>query len=353
MSLNAEQPPGRNVRSRPYSRTGRRRRGEGLYAALDLGTNNCRLLVARQDGDGFRIVDAFSRVVRLGEGLEESGILSDAAMQRTIEALRVCGAKIRRWDVERGRYVATAACRQAANCEEFLDRVEADTGIRIETIPAAEEARLTLAGCVPLLDTALPHALVFDIGGGSTEIIWLRVEETGARMIDWTSLPFGVVSLSERHGLGPFDADAYEAIVGELAALLAPFCERHDIAGQIGRTGVQMLGSSGTVTTLAGLSMNLPRYERSRVDGSYLDFATVSGLTAHLRAMSPNQRAAHSCIGRERADLMAAGCAILDAICRRWPAGRLRVADRGLREGILAELFGRGTIVAAADNDRR
>jgi len=327
----------------------RKRRPE-TCAALDLGTNNCRLLIARAARGGFRIIDAFSRVVQLGEGVEETGRLSEAAIVRTIEALKVCAAKIRKREVARGRYVATAACRNAENCEDFLERVERETGLAIEIITAEEEARLTLAGCLPLLNGAAPRALVFDIGGGSTEVLWLDVNGQGTRVIDWISLPLGVVTLTERFGQGPFLPDTLDDIVGELLGQLEPFCERHDIVRHVHNADVQMLGSSGTVTTLAGLSQELPRYDRARVDGSFLEFEAVHRLTAMLSAMHSEERARHPCIGRERADMMAAGCAILEAICRRWPVGRLRVADRGIREGILVDLLGRKEDDAAARN---
>ncbi len=347
--------PGRHFangpQTSPRQRRQRRRRPE-FCAALDLGTNNCRLLIARPAPDGFRIVDAFSRVVQLGAGVEETGRLSDEAVARTIDALRVCASKIRRRGVRRGRYVATAACRKAQNCEAFLAHVARETGLAIEIISAEEEARLTLAGCVPLLNGTTPRALVFDIGGGSTEVLWLDVDAPRHRIIDWISLPLGVVTLTERHGRGPFIPAAYRTIVDELLGHLQPFCERHEIARHVQDAEVQMLGSSGTVTTLAGLSLELPRYDRSRVDGSFLEFEAVHRLTGLLSAMSSEDRAQHPCIGRERADMMAAGCAILEAICQRWPVGRLRVADRGVREGILVDLLGRrGDEAAAGDVD--
>lgn len=340
-----------SISSQPRRTSARRDRRDGdLCAALDLGTNNCRLLIARPDGDGFHIVDAFSRIVRLGEGVEETGRLSETAMRRSIEALKVCAAKIRRRGVKRGRYVGTAACRNAANCQEFLDRVAAATGLAIETIAAEEEARLTVAGCLPLVDPETPRALVFDIGGGSTELMWLRVGDSDVEIIDVISLPFGVVSLTERFGSGPFEAESYDEMVAVLHDWIAPFCDRHGIAERVRGAGVQMLGSSGTVTTLVGVSKRLRRYDRARVDGAFLGFEVVHGLAGELRAMTPADRAAYPCIGRERADMMAAGCAILEAICRRWPVGRLRVADRGVREGILVDLMGRGRSVAALGN---
>ena len=233
------------------------RRGNGLCAALDLGTNNCRLLIAQPNAGSFRIVDAFSRIVRLGEGVAESRRLTEEAMRRTIDALKVCAAKIRRRGVLRGRYVGTAACRKADNNAQFIERVKAETGIDIETITAEEEARLTLAGCLPLIDRTRRHALVFDIGGGSTEVMWLTNDGAGARMCDWTSLPFGVVTLTERYGRGPFEEQRYRTILDDLQNHLEPFCRRHGIDRLVTESAVQMLGASGTVTTLAGMSLGL------------------------------------------------------------------------------------------------
>lgn len=327
-------------RSTP-GRLRRMRRRNGLCAALDLGTNNCRLLIAQPHAEGFRVVDAFSRIVRLGEGVAESRRLTEEAMRRAIDALKVCAAKIRRRGVLRGRYVGTAACRKADNNAQFIERVKAETGIEIETITAEEEARLTLSGCLPLIDRSRPHALVFDIGGGSTEVMWLTNDDAGTCMTDWTSLPFGVVTLTERYGRGPFQEQRYSAILGELQQHLEPFCIRHGIDRLVAESAVQMVGASGTVTTLAGMSLGLSRYDRARVDGSFLEFDVVHELAGRLRGMSVRDRAGNPCIGRDRAEMMLAGCAILEAMCRRWPIGRLRVADRGLREGILVDLFGR------------
>jgi len=311
------------------------------FAALDLGTNNCRLLVARPADDGFRVIDAFSRIVRLGEGIGRTGRLSEAAMDRTLSALAVCATKIRRRGVWRSRAVATEACRRAANFAEFRDRVRRETGLRLELIPSAEEARLALAGCAPLLDPAVDHALMFDIGGGSTELMWLGTDG-GERpeLIDWISLPFGVVTLAELHGGDRMPAAIYERLVAQVTAALAEFDARHGIRARVVAGDVQMLGSSGTVTTLAGVFQNLPRYDRSAVDGSFLDFTEVHRVSRRLQDMDYAGRAAHPCIGHDRADLVVAGCAVLEAICRTWPVGRLRIADRGVREGILLELMG-------------
>lgn len=316
------------------------------YGALDLGTNNCRLLIARPAAHGFRVIDAYSRIVRLGQGLSATGRLSEAAMARTIEALAVCAEKIRRRRVTRLRAVATEACRRAANCGEFIEHARRATGIKLEIISNSEEASLALRGCAPLLSPKRPHALIFDIGGGSTEVNWIEVtpDETWPaqavpRPIAWHSVPIGVVTLAEAYGGHDIAVRTYEKMVDEVTAALLPFEAEHDLAGPVGRNQVQMLGTSGTVTTLAGVHKRLARYSRTRVDGAHLDFNTISALSRRIAGMSYDARAEHPCIGPERADMVVAGCAILDAICRIWPVGRLRVADRGLREGILFNLM--------------
>jgi exopolyphosphatase / guanosine-5'-triphosphate,3'-diphosphate pyrophosphatase len=334
--------------------------GGPVLAALDLGTNNCRLLVARPRGEGFRVVDAFSRIVRLGEGLAATGALSAAAMDRTVDALKVCAAKMRRQRVTHARAVATEACRQAENCAEFLARVRAETGIEIEIIPNQEEAALAFAGCAPLLHEAPARALLFDIGGGSTEVGCLELAPDGSHrpgvhrpgvhrpgahhlsahhLSDWRSIPIGVVNLAERHGADRISAEGYESMVRETMAGLDGFGLAGALATAAAAGELQMLGTSGTITTLCGVHLDLPRYDRAQVDGAYLDFATIERISGRLAAMSWEERAAIPCIGRERADLVVAGCAILAAICRLFPVGRLRVADRGVREGILFGLL--------------
>jgi exopolyphosphatase / guanosine-5'-triphosphate,3'-diphosphate pyrophosphatase len=319
------------------------------YAALDLGTNNCRLLIARPAHGGFRVIDAFSRIVRLGEGMTATGALSDAAMERTIEALRICAAKIAHRRASVGRYVATEACRRAANCGEFLARVREEIGIELEIISTAEEARLVVTGCAPLLHPRIPYAVVFDIGGGSTEIVWLRhsYRDSGPgrpwrsrpEILGSVSLPFGVVTFTERFGGIEVSPAIYRAMVAEAEAALAPFEQEYRIQRQVRARQVQMLGSSGTVTTLAGVHLALPRYIRAMVDGSILTFDQIELVSRHLAGLDIEGRAASPCVGRERADLVLSGCAILDAICATWPVGRLRVADRGIREGILFDLI--------------
>jgi exopolyphosphatase/guanosine-5'-triphosphate,3'-diphosphate pyrophosphatase len=320
-------------------------KGEGsppvpVLSALDLGTNNCRLLIARASGAGYRIIDAFSRIVRLGEGMTRSGVLAEDAMGRTIEALKVCASKISRRGVTHGRSVATEACRRAGNCDEFLARVQAETGLNIEIISTAEEAQLAFKGCSPLLSRRQPRALVFDIGGGSTELGWLKVRNgRPPELIDSMSVPLGVVTISENYGHCRVPDDLYERMVQDVSAHMAAFAERNGIGPKVAAGAVQMLGTSGTVTTLAGIHLGLARYDRSLVDGTYLDFPAIRSISRNLAAMTYEERSAHACIGVDRADLVVAGCAILEAICGLWPVGRLRVADRGVREGILDGLL--------------
>lgn len=312
-----------------------------LYGALDLGTNNCRLLLATPCESGFRVVEAFSRVTRLGEGLANTGLLSEAAIERTICALRQCAQRVERRSVRRLRSVATEACRRAANGMEFLRRVFEDTGLVLETISAEDEARLALAGCSPLLDRSHPFALVFDIGGGSTELIKVKLGTAPAedRVETLASLPLGVVTLAEEQGELLHDAARYGEVVDLLVDRLRPFDRRSGFGPLIAQGLVQMLGTSGTVTTLAGVHLDLPRYDRALVDGLVMTFDDVAAISCRLVAADARTRASHPCIGQIRADLVVAGCAILQAICRLWPAERLTVADRGVREGVLLSMM--------------
>ena len=309
-------------------------------AAVDLGTNNCRLLVARPTPRGFQVIDAFSRIVRLGEGLDSSGRLAPGAMGRTLSALRICAGKMRRRGVDSSRAVATEACRRAVNFDDFRRRVLDEIGLTLEVISSDEEARLALYGCAPLLDPEIPYALVFDIGGGSTELTWLSIGgPDGARLEDCISLPIGVVTLSERFGGGDLTQQDYEHIVALTAPALDGFERRNRIREKIAAGRAQMLGSSGTVTTLAGVLRGLRRYDRAQVDGTAIGVADARRLSRWLLDLSPAERAAQPCIGQERADLVVAGCAVLEAILDAWPADRLRIADRGVREGILFDLM--------------
>jgi len=315
------------------------------YAAIDLGTNNCRLLIARPAGDHFVVIDAFSRVVRLGEGLAQSGLLSDAAMDRALAALQICADKLRRRNVHLARSVATEACRRAGNGAEFIERVHRETGIRLDVITAQEEARLAVLGCHILLEHGEGPAMIFDIGGGSTEMVLVDTTDPVPRILDWQSVPWGVVSLTEVIGAIADSADARVAAYGEMRRLVhegfAGFAAR--VAGEYAAhhdpAEIRLLGTSGTVTTLASLHLGLPQYDRSAVDGVIVPATSMRAISRRLAFYSPAERVAVPCIGRERADLVVAGCAILETILDIWPAERLGIADRGIREGILRSLM--------------
>ncbi|MSO75240.1 MAG: Ppx/GppA family phosphatase [Alphaproteobacteria bacterium] len=306
------------------------------YAALDLGTNNCRLLVARPEGQSFNVVDAFSRIVRLGEGIGESGTLGEAAMDRTIAALKICASKIHRRGVTRYRAVATEACRRAANCDAFLARTAHETGLEIEIISTGEEAMLALDSCTPLLSRSAVRALLFDIGGGSTELIWVKLKDRAKpEVVGWTSVAYGVVTLAERFGGDLIGSDRYREMTNLIMTELAPFADQHRLKDAVQGSEVQLLGTSGTVTTIAGVHLKLPRYDRSKVDGIALDFGSVRAVVDDLVAKDFAARSAYPCIGPGRGDVVIAGCAILEAIMRACPVGGITVADRGLREGLL------------------
>ncbi|MFT3987316.1 Ppx/GppA phosphatase family protein [Aestuariivirga sp.] len=314
-------------------------RPEDLYGALDLGTNNCRLLIATPGENGFTVVDAFSRIVRLGERLTQTGRLHDHAMARTVDALRVCANKLKWRNVTKARLVATEACRMAENGAEFIARVTSETGLKLEIIDRETEAGLAATGAEPLIDPQAETALVFDIGGGSTEVMWMQKRDQRFEIAAWTSLAAGVVTISERFGGGVDVTDqSFAAMRAYLRPMVADFAARvKTVAGT--NEPSHLLGTSGTVTTIAGVQLGLQRYDRSRVDGCWLDSGGIGAVTADLLSMGYDQRAANPCIGRERADLVLAGCAILEEIREAFPAKRIRVADRGLREGILTQLM--------------
>jgi exopolyphosphatase/guanosine-5'-triphosphate,3'-diphosphate pyrophosphatase len=338
---------------------------ERIYAALDLGTNNCRLLIAApmRAGDenppshsvsspAIKVFDSFSRVVRLGEGVSTNGVLSPDAMERTLGALKACQKKLSRYKIANARFVATEACRRAGNGELFLEQVRKETGISIDIISSEEEARLAFLGCSSLLAQGSKRAIVFDIGGGSTELMWIDVERTqnnnrlhedNTHITDWLSIGHGVMNLADRFGGASFADVAFDDMVRFLIGQLQPFDSANAIGQTIGQTigdsSVQLLSTSGTVTTLAAIHMDLPRYDRARIDGITLKISDIRDTIRRLLAMRPSERFNHPCIGPDRADFIISGCAIFEAISSMWPTGHITIADRGVREGIILSLI--------------
>jgi exopolyphosphatase/guanosine-5'-triphosphate,3'-diphosphate pyrophosphatase len=334
---------------------GGRRASERLFAALDLGTNNCRLLIAaRGRGGGFRVVDSYSRIVRLGEGLTQTGQLQPAAMDRAMAALKVCAERIHRRGNVQVRAIATQACRSAGNGPAFLEQVLQETGLRLEIIPPKEEARLSVAGCADLIDRTAKAVLVLDVGGGSTELSWVELSADAAEQAAnrlkpppiraWLSIPLGVVSLAERFPeSGAGDAACYRAMVEAVKVPIAAFEGAAAMHGLFEEGGAHLVGTSGAITSLAGLHLGLPRYDRSKVDGVWLTRGDCEAMAERLLALDVKARAIQPCIGPDRADLVLAGAAILQAVQELWPCERVRVADRGLREGVLLSMmFGHG-----------
>jgi exopolyphosphatase/guanosine-5'-triphosphate,3'-diphosphate pyrophosphatase len=317
---------------------------QACYAALDLGTNNCRLLIATPTQGGFRVVEAYSRIVRLGEGLTQSGRLSEAAMDRAMAALRVSGEKVRRRKVVRFRAIATQACRIAENGPAFVDRVASETGVQLQVISPQEEARLSVTGCLNLLDRGQDAALVVDVGGGSTELSWVDLRDappTGTPPVRaWLSVPIGVVTLAERFPEGEVATEAwFREMVETVKTELAAFRRADPLREVFDADRAHLVGTSGAITSLAGLHLNLPRYDRNRVDGIWMSRDQCDAAAGRLLSLSASERAAQPCIGPDRADLVLAGAAILQAVQELWPCSRVRVADRGLREGILLSLM--------------
>ena len=329
---------------------------EALYAALDLGTNSCRMLIAQPQGAQFHVVDSFSKSVQLGQGLEASGRLGRQAMARTIHALHVCRSKLERHGVTRARMVATEACRRAVNGAEFMGSVRRETGLALEVITPEEEARLAVVSCAPLVSTRTEQLLVVDIGGGSTELVWIDlskvppaerpraimrlhkgfVSEPGpfaaARVVDWISIPLGVATLRDQFDDVSDDAARF--------ALMSWFFEQEleDFApynSDQTREGFQVIGTSGTVTTLAASHLGLRRYDRSKVDGLRMTSDQIDKVIEEYLRLGPEGRRHDPRIGRDRQALIMSGAAILQALLRSWPTDRLSVADRGLREGLL------------------
>lgn len=316
------------------------RNKDKVYGAIDLGSNNCRLLLARPHYDGFIVVDSFSRIVRLGEGVRHAGMLSDKAMARAIEALKTCRDKLSKYDVSRFRGVVTAACREAENGEIFLNRAYVEAGIKLEIVSDAEEAFLAFEGCSPLINNSVSNSLLFDIGGCSTELIWIElVKYKGPRVVEWVSAQLGVVTLAECYGGDIIEPVTYSKMLEAADLLIRPFIDRLKVKQKGKCKNIQVIGASGTVTTLAGLHLKLSRYDRNLVDGFQMSISDITSQTERLLAMNLREREEMPCVGRGRGDVVVAGCAILEAIIRNLSVDVIHVADRGLREGILLGLM--------------
>lgn len=313
-----------------------------VFAAIDLGTTNCRLLIATPTPTGFAVKETFSRITRLGEGLVSDGVLSERAIKRTIFALKLCVRKLEKYKTVKARFIATEACRRAKNGADFIGRVKKETGLDLEIISFEEECRLGVSGCVPLINRNIRHALVFDIGGGSTEVSWAGIDENNQPSIEGVlSFPLGVITVSEAFTGKGLSSAAYRAVVKKVLSYLRPFEENYGILKVIEQGDVQMIAMSGTVTTIGAFHLGLPVYNRAVVDGLALSYDDLARAKRRLEKLPYEEKEAHPCIGPQRADLSLPGCAILQGICEMWPIGEVTIADRGLREGIVLDLIRR------------
>lgn len=308
------------------------------FAAIDLGSNSCRLLICTPTSTGLEVVEAFSRVVRLSEGLPRTGVMSQAAMDRVLVVLEQSAKRLRRFTPHYLDCVATEACRTAKNTDPFLRRIKENIGFDFRVISQEEEARLTVEGISSLLDPSYPYALVFDVGGGSTEVVLLQQNtEAPNEVVDWMSLPVGVVSITEIEK--PDCATSYLRVVSSLKETLLKFGAPHNISDLIQKNQIQLIGSSGTATTAAALHLDLHYYDRQRIDGQTLTFEDVERVIKNIQMMSFEERVQHPCIGPERADLVLGGMAIFEGLAKAWPIGRVTVADRGVRDGLIKKMY--------------
>jgi exopolyphosphatase/guanosine-5'-triphosphate,3'-diphosphate pyrophosphatase len=327
-----------------------------LYAALDLGTNSCRMLIAEPVGNQFKVVDSFSKSVRLGAGLERSGRLSRSSILRTLQALQVCRQKLKRHRVRKMRLVATEACRRASNGADFMARVQRETGLRLNIIDPQEEAQLAVVSCAPLVSPHTDQLLVVDIGGGSTELVWIDLtrvppndrarsimrmhlgfqmpcgEQSQAKVVDWISVPLGVATLREQFNDVEDDSARFALMSWFFEENLSEFAPYKD---EQPRKGFQIVGTSGTVTTVAASHLGLKRYDRNKVDGLTMTSDEIDAVIRRYVMLGEEGRRRDPRIGEDRQALIMSGAAILQALLRCWPTDRLSVADRGLREGML------------------
>lgn len=314
-----------------------------VFASVDLGTNNCRLMLAEpclNNKNDFVIVESFSRITRLGEGMVSNRMLSEKAMERTLKVLKRLAEKMQKYSIQSGRFVATEACRKAINGKEFIEKASAITGIPFEIISSEEESRLAIIGCFPLIDMDMQNVLVFDIGGGSSEISLADCCREGKIALKGSvSIPIGVLTVSEGFTGNDISGKAKETIIDKVNGILSRFDENYGVSELLKEGRLQVIGASGTVTSLGAFHLDLKRYNRNLVDGLVLSSADIKKSLAKLEGMSNLERVTHPCIGPQRADLTLAGCAILEAILNFWNFGSLTIADRGIREGILLDLI--------------
>lgn len=298
-------------------------------AAIDCGTNSIRLLIAEAHADGeYTDLTRLMRVVRLGEGIDTTGVISPAALERTFAACDEYASLIQAADVRALRFVATSASRDARNREEFVAGVQSRLGVTPEVISGAEEAQLSFAGAVssaPVRAGAPTPRLVVDIGGGSTEFVLGDERPWASRSVN-----IGCVRLFERH----LRHDPPSA--GELAELAAD-ADRAiaEAATEVDLTEADSLvGVAGTVTTVAALALDLPEYDPAAIHGSRISAAQVTAITEQLAAMTHAERLALPVMHPGRADVIVSGAVILQRIVEAVGVSEIVVSEHDILDGI-------------------
>jgi exopolyphosphatase/guanosine-5'-triphosphate,3'-diphosphate pyrophosphatase len=304
-------------------------------ATIDIGTNTVLLLVAERDGEaGLRPVVERATITRLGEGVDRTHRLAPAAIARTVECIADYGRSVRELGVERVAVVGTSAMRDASGGEEIRAAVRAHVGVDARVISGDEEARLTFRGALSGLTTSDAELAVFDIGGGSTEVVLGRRVE-GRHVISWArSFDVGSVRLTERHGE---DRVAIQRAVREVFASVPPLPG----AGE-------PVGIAGTMTTLAAVSMQLVPYDGARVHGHVMTRQELEAVLDRIAALDVESRRGVPGMEPKRADVIVAGAVIAVSLLDRWGATTMRISDRGVRWGLAEELREAGEVGGSA-----
>ena len=300
---------------------------QNRFAAIDLGSTNCRLVIVDIIEDKYKIICSFSEILNLGRNLSFSNEFNDEIIEKTIEIFKIISQKLKYYNVLSYRCVATEACRQSINSDELVKRIHERTNIEIEIIPSKEEARLCLKSCLNHNVNLNDFNLVFDIGGGSTEIIIFDSIYSN-KDFDFLSIPIGVINFSEKVSL--FKT---EKVLGQLEKQMMFFSKKKKIHNE----PISIIGSCGTVTTLCAIHLKLNYYQKSLVDNTLLEIEDLKQTCNFVKRLSSEEKEKHPCIGPQRINLLDNGILILEKILESWPVKRILVSDRGLREGIILD----------------
>lgn len=307
------------------------------FAAIDLGSRNCRTIVGCQSKAGaFEYIETYSKSVSLADGVAASKKLSRKSMDRTIEALAFCSKVLSRYAGLTYLAVATDAMRRAENASVFIKRVKRELGLIISIITPQEEAYYAALGCIEVLSLETEIFVVFDIGGGSSEIALCRQKsDKDIELIDSLSIPYGVINLLESKDHLTFSG--YSNLVQKISDLSRDFLNQYATTLDF-VNNFQCIGTSGTTTTVAALNMNLRFYDREKINDSILQFSEILKTVHYVQSLSEDERKLHPYISQSNEDLVLGGLTILEGIVRGLPASTITVTDRGVRDGVVYAL---------------